>query len=194
MNHRFVSHEWFMRWEASGYTAPVLFGVASRVCSTQYATSLCISHLAFFSMRFLSVHVVHRYCSMDTATAWKKNVHLIGYCRSKNEIKSNILLRISAHGRASLCQPAKIYIHQLCTDTGCILEDLPKTIDDRDELWGISGNSVTLAWFDLFVWFGLVRCYSISIIVGYLMPNLLYIHILNIHDLVWLDFMAYQPL
>ena len=30
--------------------------------------------------------------------------------------------------------------------------------------------------------------------VGYLMPNPLYIYILNIYDLVWLDFMAYQPL
>ena len=28
---------------------------------------------------------------------------------------------------------------------------------------------------------------------GYLMPNPLYTYILNIYDLVWLDFMAYQP-
>ena len=31
-------------------------------------------------------------------------------------------------------------------------------------------------------------------IVGYLMPNSLYTYILNIYDLVWLGFMAYQPL
>ena len=36
--------------------------------------------------------------------------------------------------------------------------------------------------------------YSISTIVGYLIPNPLYTYILNIYDLVWLDFMAYQPL
>ena len=30
--------------------------------------------------------------------------------------------------------------------------------------------------------------------VGYLMPNPLYTYILNIYDLVWLVFMAYQPL
>ena len=30
--------------------------------------------------------------------------------------------------------------------------------------------------------------------VGYLMPNPLYTYILNIYDLVWLGFMAYQPL
>ena len=32
------------------------------------------------------------------------------------------------------------------------------------------------------------------IIVGYLIPNPLYIYVLNIYDFIWLDFMAYQPL
>ena len=40
----------------------------------------------------------------------------------------------------------------------------------------------------------LVGVYGISTIVGYLMPNPLYTYILNIYDLVWLGFMAYQPL
>ena len=31
-------------------------------------------------------------------------------------------------------------------------------------------------------------------IVGYLMPNSLYTYVLNIYDLVWSSFMAYQPL
>ena len=44
------------------------------------------------------------------------------------------------------------------------------------------------------MWFGLVGFYGISTIVGYLMPNPLYTYILNICDLVWLGFMAYQPL
>ena len=39
------------------------------------------------------------------------------------------------------------------------------------------------------VWF-----YGISTIVGYLMPNHLYTCISNIHDLVLLGFMTYQPL
>ena len=45
-----------------------------------------------------------------------------------------------------------------------------------------------------YIWFGLVRFYGISTIVGYLMQNPLYTYILNIYDLVWLGFMAYQPL
>ena len=42
--------------------------------------------------------------------------------------------------------------------------------------------------------FSLVGFYGISTIVGYLMPNSLYTYIQNIYLLVWLGFMAYQPL
>ena len=40
----------------------------------------------------------------------------------------------------------------------------------------------------------MVGFYGISTIVGYSMPTLLYTYILNIYDMVWLGFMAYQPL
>ena len=45
-----------------------------------------------------------------------------------------------------------------------------------------------------YVWFGLVGFYGISAIIGYVMPNPFYTCISNIYDLVWLGFMAYQPL
>ena len=45
-----------------------------------------------------------------------------------------------------------------------------------------------------YIGFGLVGLYGISSTVGYLMPNPLYTYILNIYDLVWLGFMAYQLL
>ena len=35
--------------------------------------------------------------------------------------------------------------------------------------------------------------YGISTIIGYFMLNHLYTYILNINDLIWLDFMAHQP-
>ena len=47
---------------------------------------------------------------------------------------------------------------------------------------------------------GLVRLgrvgldFYISTVVGYLMPNPLYTYLLNIYDLVWLGFTAYQSL
>ena len=40
----------------------------------------------------------------------------------------------------------------------------------------------------------MVRFYGILITVGYLMTNSVYTYLLDIYDLVWLDFMAYQPL
>ncbi len=39
-----------------------------------------------------------------------------------------------------------------------------------------------------------VGFYGTSTIVGYLIPNPLYTYISNIYDLVWLGFMAHQPL
>ena len=45
-----------------------------------------------------------------------------------------------------------------------------------------------------YIIFGLVGFYGISTILGYLMPNPVFTNILNIYDLVWLGFMAYQPL
>ena len=43
-----------------------------------------------------------------------------------------------------------------------------------------------------YIWFGLVEVFGISTIVDYLLPNTLYTNILNIYDMVWLSFMAYQ--
>ena len=45
-----------------------------------------------------------------------------------------------------------------------------------------------------YIGFSLVGFYGISTLVGYLMPNPLYTYILNICDLVWSAFIAYQPL
>ena len=45
-----------------------------------------------------------------------------------------------------------------------------------------------------YIGFGLVGFYGISTIAGYLMPNPLYTDISNLDNLVWLGFMAYQPL
>ena len=42
-------------------------------------------------------------------------------------------------------------------------------------------------------WFYLIGFYGISTIEGYLMPYPLHTYILNIYNLVWLGFIAYQP-
>ena len=45
-----------------------------------------------------------------------------------------------------------------------------------------------------YIWFALIGFNCISTITVYLMPNPLYTYILDIYDLLWLGFMAYQPL
>ena len=58
-----------------------------------------------------------------------------GHCwRSSDELINDVLLWIPSHGRAKAGCPAQTYIQQLCADTGCSPEDLPKAMDDR-EVW-----------------------------------------------------------
>ena len=45
-----------------------------------------------------------------------------------------------------------------------------------------------------YIGFILVSFYGISTILVYLILNPLYTYILNVQDFVWLGFMAYQPL
>ena len=57
-----------------------------------------------------------------------------GHCwRSRDELISDVLLWIPTHGRAKAGRPARTYIQQLCEDTGCCPEDLPRAMNDREE-------------------------------------------------------------
>ena len=57
-----------------------------------------------------------------------------GHCwRSRDELIRDVLLWIPTHGRAKAGRPARTYIQQLCEDTGCCPEDLPRAMTDREE-------------------------------------------------------------
>ena len=58
--------------------------------------------------------------------------------------------------------------------------------------WLFNANSSLYIYIE-YIWFGLVGFDGISTIIGYLMTNPLYTYMLNIYDLVWFGFMAYQP-
>ena len=51
--------------------------------------------------------------------------------RSKDELISDVLLWTHAYFQAKAGRPAQTYIQQLCEDTGCNPEDLPKAMNDR---------------------------------------------------------------
>ena len=57
-----------------------------------------------------------------------------GHCwRSKDELISDVLLWTFAYGQAKAGRPARTYMLQLCVDTGCSSEDLPKAMNDREK-------------------------------------------------------------
>ena len=75
--------------------------------------------------------------------------HAGHYWRNKDKLITNIHLWTPTHGHASVGQLAKIYLHQLCVDTGYSLENLMGAKDDGDG-WRerSSGKSMLAGWFD----------------------------------------------
>ena len=61
------------------------------------------------------------------------NQNPIDRWRSRDELIRDVLLWIPTHGRAKAGRPARTYIQQLCEDTGCCPEDLPRAMNDREE-------------------------------------------------------------
>ena len=53
--------------------------------------------------------------------------------RSRDELIRDVLLWTPTHGRAKAGRPARMYIQQLCEDTGCCPEDLTRAMNDREE-------------------------------------------------------------
>ena len=52
---------------------------------------------------------------------------------SRDELIRDVLLWTPTHGSAKAGRPARTYIQQLCEDTGCCPEDLPRAMNDREE-------------------------------------------------------------
>ena len=70
-----------------------------------------------------------------TKTIQPRRTRHAGHCwRSKDEIVSDVLLWTPAYGQSKAGRPARTFIQQLCDDTGCNPEDLPKVMNDR-ETW-----------------------------------------------------------
>ena len=74
-----------------------------------------------------------------------------GHCwRSRDELIRDVLLWTPTHGRAKAGRPARTYIQQLCENTGCYPEDLPRAMNDREEWWervrDIRATSMTWWW------------------------------------------------
>ena len=88
-------------------------------------------------------HQLYGHLPPITKTIQVRRTRHAGHCwRSRDELISNVLLWTPTHGRAKAGRPARTYIQQLCEDTGCCPEDLPRAMNDRRSGERGSGISV----------------------------------------------------
>ena len=80
-------------------------------------------------------HQRYGHLSPITQTIQARRIRHAGHCwRSKDVIVSDVLLWTPAYGQSKAGRPARTFIQQLCDDTRCNPEDLPKAMNDR-ETW-----------------------------------------------------------
>ena len=100
-------------------------------------------------------HQLYGHLPPITKTIQVRRARHAGHCwRSRDELMSDVLLWTPTYGRAKAGRPARIYIQQLCEDTGCSPEDLQEAMNDREK-WrervrDIHANGTTWWWW----WFG----------------------------------------
>ena len=79
-------------------------------------------------------HQLYGHLPPITKTIQVRRARHAGHCwRSRDELISDVLLWTPTHGRAKAGRPVRTYIQQLCEDTGCCPEDLPRAMNDREE-------------------------------------------------------------
>ena len=79
-------------------------------------------------------HQLYSHLPPITKTIQVKRTRHAGHCwRSRDELISDVLLWTATYGRAKAGWPARTYIQQLCEDTGCIPEDLPEAMNNREK-------------------------------------------------------------
>ena len=76
-------------------------------------------------------HQLYGHLPPITKTIQVRRTRHAGHCwRSWDKLISDVLLWTPTHGHAKAGRPARTYIQQLCKDTGCCPEDLPRAMND----------------------------------------------------------------
>ena len=79
-------------------------------------------------------HQLYGHLPPITKTIQARLTRHAGHCwRSRDELISDVLLWTFTYGRTKAGRPARTYIQQLCEDTECCPEDLPRAMNDRKE-------------------------------------------------------------
>ena len=125
-------------------------------------------------------HQLYGHLPPITKTIQVRRTRHAGHCwRSRDEIIRDVLVWTPTHGRAKAGRPARTYIQQLCEDTGCCPEDLPRAMNNREE-WrervrDIRATSTTWWW-----WWCIVIDFHIHERYYILKVNLMNYHILSV--------------
>ena len=126
-------------------------------------------------------HQLYGHLPPITKTIQVRRARHAGHCwRSKDELISDVFLWTPAYGQAKAGRPARTYIQQLCEDTGCSPEDLPKAMNDR-ERWrervrDIRASGTTWWW-----WFSFSGGYLKEIFSCFLQLSLNCVCYVNLH-------------
>ena len=135
-------------------------------------------------------HQLYGHLPPITKTLQGRRTRHAGHCRrSKDELISDVFLWTPAYGQIKVGRPARIYIQQLCEDTGCSPEDRPEAMNDREK-WRervkdirASGTTWWWWWNDevefVYIWSGFF-----DIIAGALVGDKF--HIISIYNLLLL--------
>ena len=103
-------------------------------------------------------HQLYGHLPPITKTIQVRRTRHAGHCwRSRDELIRDVLLWIPTHGRAKAGRPARTYIQQLCEDTGCCPEDLPRAMNDREE-WRERVRDICAASTRWWWWWWLLIC------------------------------------
>ena len=108
-------------------------------------------------------HQLYGHLPPITKTIQVRRTRHAGHCwRSRDELIRDVLLWTPTHGRAKAGRPARAYIQQLCEDTGCCPEDLPRAMNDREE-WRERVRDIRAT--SAIWWWWLTNLYMIKIMI-----------------------------
>ena len=115
--------------------------------------------------QYPSKHQLYDNLPPISKTIQKRRTRYARYCwRRKGE---NLLLWIPSHGHSSIGRPTRTYLLQLCTNTGCSLEDLPEAMDDRDEwrgrVWEIFARNMTMIYIYIYIYTCVCVCVCVCV-------------------------------
>ena len=88
------------------------------------------THIVLHWWQHPTKHQLYGHLPPITKTLQVRRTRHAGHCWKS---KDDVILWTPAYGQAKAGRPARTYIQQLCEDTGCIPEDLPEAMNDREK-------------------------------------------------------------